>query len=1035
MHTEFSLLRGMVRISNLDHRFQTAAMTDTHNLFGAVRFTNQCLKHKIYPVLGCALQIGERRLYVYVQDQRGYSHLCQLLSRESHGCANLKSLYGLSDGLLALMDESSDPAWAPMLDDLFPGRWGVALSKHNPENGYSTPRELLELAAQLHRPLVASNVAYFASEEDHEAYEAMRCIELKNHLDSPDHVRTSPYHRLLDDAEWRKLFADAPHAVENTALWAQRCHFVLEHRKQRAPSTPQDRTVLEGMARTGLARRLSEIYNQAQYFKQLEYELGVIDQLELAGYFLTVADYVSWAKARHIPTSCRGSGAGSVVAWAVGITDIDPLRFGLVFERFLNPERVSMADFDIDFCQARRGEVIEYVCQKYGQDCVAHIGTFGTLQAKAILRDVGRVTGMRYTDVDNLCKLIPYHPLYPVNLQTARTTQPEIEQMIKKDSRIERLWRLSEKLEGLPRHVSTHAAGIVISDTKLETVTPLYADPGSHIKLTQFDMYGLEQVGFVKYDILGLNGLTMIQQVLDVLKNTGIQCDLEGIGLDDASVFAYLGTGNSYGIFQLDSIGIREILRQMQPKRFEDLIALNALYRPGPVEHIPQYIQNKTHPEKIQYLYPELRAILSETYGIIVYQEQVLQIARQIAGFSLGEADILRRAIGKKIESEMQKQRQSFIDRATALHADRNKAIALFALIEKFAQYGFVKAHATCYATVMYRMAYLKTHYRVYFICVGMSIDGENHHRLIQWKREADREGIVLLPPCVTCSDADFTVVGHDTIRYGLRAIKALGKSAAQTISDARPFRDVWDFARRSGVNKQALEGLIYAGALDIFGVPRTVLLAHIPELLNQPQTALFPPEFTQPADPARSMHNEHLQAVGIYIKSHPLANIPWQALGFAKCGESIPNNALIVGQTLHIDRKRMKNGNVYGILLISDPYGIAEVSVFSELWTEMQRVLRINDTVWCRIRTGRGHAAQEIERVETGGLPLRELRCTFDQPNPTGLEWLGTIPRGKTRLVIQMGDRRWDAGRGVRVTPEVLRKLREMKGVRWVCG
>lgn len=1056
MHSEFSLLESMIRISQINRdTFHTAALTDTHNMFSAVRFTKQCLQQNIHPILGCAINIGitNQKLYLYVQNQQGYSNLSQILSDHSQNIPTFDTLRGFTEGLMALLDETSDPAWAPSLEDLFPDRWGVALSKYQPGYVYSTPHELLELATQMNKPLLASNTAYFNSPEDYEAHDAMRCIALGQHVDEPKRKRLSRYQRILTKSEWCELFADAPQAVENTLLWAQKCHFILENQKQQAPSTPQDQQILATKAHEGLSERIRDRKDQEKYFNQLKYELDVINQLGLAGYFLTVADYVCWAKNRGIPTSCRGSGAGSVVAWAIQITDIDPLRFSLVFERFLNPERVSMADFDMDFCQERREEVIQYICDKYGADHVAHIGTFGTLQAKAVLRDVGRVTGMRYTEVDDICKLIPYHPLYPVNLQTARATQPELDKIISINTNVQRLWQLAEKLEGLSRHISTHAAGIVISDKKLSISTPLYTDPNSGTKITQFDMYALEQAGFIKYDILGLNGLTMIQKTIDLLKASGIKCDLAKIPLNDQKIFAYLSTGNSYGIFQLDSIGIREILKQMQPKRFEDLIALNALYRPGPVANIPQYIQNKAHPEQIEYLYPELREILDETHGIIVYQEQVLLIARRIAGFSLGEADILRRAIGKKIESEMQKQRARFIQRATELHNNEQKAEALFMLIEKFSQYGFVKAHATCYAMVMYRMAYLKTHYRIYFICVGMTVDGEHHHKLIQWKREADREKIQLLPPCVMKSHANFQVVGPSCIRYGLRALKNLGFAAAQKICKIREeenFTDPWDFVRRSGVNKQALESLITAGALDIFDTPRETLLFNLQSLLHQPENSLFPPEFTYPTPQpniavsytkcnvsiAKTLesHLRSLRSTGIYIASHPLDNFPLQVMGFAKCTEHITDKTTIIGNVLHIDRKRMKNGNIYGILLLSDPYGIAEVSVFSELWAKMQKTLKINDIIWCKIRAGRGYAIQQFGHVQFEGMPLGWIKCIFDTTH-AGLELLTQLPPGNTTLLIQIQDQKWKTHQKIKVDLGALKLLSSIPEMRWLGG
>ena len=1020
-HTEFSLLESTIRIKDIANE-SAIAITDTHNLFGLHRFTTQCRSQRIHPITGCAVKINDKTLYLYAQNHAGYQNLCQVLSNsELSGLKSFDELIHHTEGLFALLGENGDAAWINKLQDAFPKRWAIALCNYG--TGYNTPAEMLKASVDLQIPLVASNIAYFASDEEYEAHDAFSCIAKHEHVDAPGRSRLSMYHRLLKEKDWESLFSDAPEAVSNTLNLSRKCSFILQNAKQIAYSSPTHEEQLRQLSYDGLVERIANLDNKQKYYDQLEYELKIINQLGMAGYFLIVADYVRWARQHHIPVNCRGSGAGSVVAWAIQITNIDPLHFSLVFERFLNPERVSMADFDLDFCHERREEVIKYICQKYGQGNVAQIATFGTMQPRAILRDIGRVLGMRFGEIDAICKMIPFNPIFDITLKSARETQKELDKLITHDTSVQRLWKICERLEGLPRHVSTHAAGIVISDKPLNENIPLYCEPSASMKVSGFDMYALEKVGFIKFDILGLSSLTMIQKILDMLKADNICVDIEKIPFEDPEVFKYLSTGNTYGVFQLDSMGIRQIIQQMQPEKIEDLVALNALYRPGPVQNIPKYLDYKKDPSKIPYIFPELANILDETYGIIIYQEQVLQIARVIAGYSLAEADLLRRAIGKKIESEMQKQKSSFISRAIALGRDEEKTAELFGLIEKFAQYGFVKAHATCYAVSMYQMAYLKTHFTKYFICVGMTMDSNHHDKLIQWKREADYAQIVVKPPCVCTSREEFTLEG-DAIRYSLSAIKSVGVGLAKQICterDRRPFHDVWDFAKRAAVNKQALEGLIKSGALDVFGTDRGTLLHNTALLLHQPEDTLFPPMLNEaPPLPRDTLFQHVFESVGMYVDAHPLDDISNKLLRYLGIN-SVMQEGDIIGYVLKIERRRTKAGKLYGILMISDPSGINEFSIFSEQWTDAQKQIRENDLVQCSVKSRRGLMIQSIKRVNDG---LDIPSITLKSPSVEILTKLKNLHTGDTQLLIAH-EERWEIAR-VKVDLNGLRVLSE---------
>ena len=786
------------------HRMPAVAVADTGNLFGALEIALAASEAGIQPIIGCQLAIARdegsgahagiagmapvaRRhpdqLVVLAQNEAGYRDLLRLVSKSfldgepgSQPQLLLAALEGHTDGLIALsggpagtvgrllLEGQDDPAETTLrhLVRLFPGRFYIELQRHGLESEQRIESRLVDLAYAFDLPLVATNEVFFADERMFAAHDALLCIAEGAYVSQDNRRRVTPEHRFKSAAEMRALFADLPEAIDNTLVIARRCAVMPEPRKPILPAFPdaasQGRSEAEELrlrAEAGLERRLDAQFHTSEmdpearaaaarpYRQRLEFELGVITQMGFPGYFLIVADFIQWAKGQGIPVGPgRGSGAGSVVAWSLTITDLDPLRWGLLFERFLNPERVSMPDFDVDFCQDRRDEVIRYVQGKYGRDRVAQIITFGKLQARAALRDVGRVLELPYGQVDRLCKLVPNNPANPVTLKQAVDDEPVLQQQRDQDPTVARLIDVAMKLEGLYRHASTHAAGVVIGDRPLDELVPLYRDPRSDMPVTQFNMKYVEQAGLVKFDFLGLKTLTVLARAEELIRERGDTIDLSNLPLDDRKTYDMLGRGESTGVFQLESSGMRDVLRKLKPNRFEDIIALVALYRPGPMDNIPRYIACKHGQEAPDYLHPALEGILKETFGIMIYQEQVMQIAQELSGYSLGGADLLRRAMGKKIKSEMDAQQAAFVEGAEARGVARAKASQIFEQVAKFAGYGFNKSHAAAYAVVAYQTAWLKANYPVEFFAASMTLDLGNTDKLNVFRQEVGGLGI-----------------------------------------------------------------------------------------------------------------------------------------------------------------------------------------------------------------------------------------------------------------------------------------------------
>jgi DNA polymerase-3 subunit alpha len=732
---------------------------------------------------------------------------------------------------------------------------------------------------------------------------------------------------------------------------------------------------LRQQAEEGLTARLEgleTVASEEEYRARLRFELDVIIKMDFPGYFLIVADFIKWAKAHGIPVGPgRGSGAGSVVAWALTITDLDPLRFGLLFERFLNPERVSMPDFDIDFCQDRRDEVITYVQKRYGEDRVAQIITFGKLQARAVLRDVGRVLQLPYGQVDRLCKLVPNNPAAPVTLAQAIAGEPRLQEARDGEESVAKLLEIGQRLEGLYRHASTHAAGVVIGDRALDELVPLYRDPRSTMPVTQFNMKWVEPAGLVKFDFLGLKTLTVLNEAVKMIARRGVEVDLLALPFQDEKTFAMLARAETVGVFQLESSGMRDVLRKLEADRFEDIIALVALYRPGPMDNIPSYIERKHGREKPDYMHPLLEPVLTETYGVIIYQEQVMQIAQILASYSLGEADLLRRAMGKKIKAEMEAQKERFVTGAVAKEVDKKQAAQIFELVDKFAGYGFNKSHAAAYALVAYQTAWLKANHPVEFFAASMSLDLGNTDKLNVFKQDAQRLGIKVRPPSVNDSEALFSVVDGEVL-YALAAIKNVGMQAMEHLVDVRkeggPFRDLFDFARRINprtINKRAFENLAKAGAFDCLNPHRAQVLAAVDLVLGTANASAQERESKQDnlfgSDSGASVSNpalpnaeawtpierlnEEFNAVGFYLSGHPLDDFQIslrraKVVTYAELLKRGNKAELVAGTITAKQERKSKKGNPFAFVSLSDPTGQFEVVVFSDVLNASRELL-----------------------------------------------------------------------------------------------
>jgi DNA polymerase-3 subunit alpha len=1030
IRSAYSLLEGAIKADAIGGlaaaaKMPAAALTDRTNMFGALEFSVATKEAGVQPIMGCALPVlglGEGpperwartpTIVLLAQNERGYLNLCALSSMayldsagESEPGVPWDKVAAHSEGLILLSggpDGPVDPLIASgrvaeaeaalkAMHSAFGDRFYIELQRHNRPDEATAEPGLLAYAYAHDVPIVATNDVYFEKRGLYHAHDALMCIADGAFVGQEDRRRVTPEHGLKSVAEMRALFADLPEACDNTIDIARRCAFTANKRDPILPSFPttggrSEPDEMAHQAREGLRARLAAhplAAPEQDYWDRLEREISVISGMGFPGYFLIVSDFIKWAKAHGIPVGPgRGSGAGSLVAYALTITDLDPLRFGLLFERFLNPERVSMPDFDIDFCQDRREEVISYVQDKYGVGRVAQIITFGTLQARAVLRDVGRVMQLPLGLVDRLAKMIPNNPASPTTLAQAIEIEPRLKQAKKEDEAVARLLETALQLEGLFRNASTHAAGIVIGDRPLVELTPLYQDPRSDLPATQFNMKWVESAGLVKFDFLGLKTLTVLDRAVKHMRKRGAAVDLTTLPLDDVASYDLMASGQTIGVFQLESQGMRDTLRKMRPSAIEEITALISLYRPGPMDNIDTYVDCKFGRKATDMLHSSLEPVLKETYGVIVYQEQVMQIAQILAGYSLGEADLLRRAMGKKKKEEMDQQKARFVSGAVERGVNEAQADSIFEQVAKFAGYGFNKSHAAAYAIIAYQTAWLKANAPVEFLAASMSLDISNTDKLAVFYQDAKRLGVKVCPPDVNRSGADFEVENGEVL-YALGAVRNVGEAAMKNLVAVReeggPFRDLFDLMERIDprqVNKRAIENLARAGAFDRLHPNRAQIVANCDVLIAyaqsvaaeraSSQSSLFATD-SEAARPRLSrvepwngpdQLDEELSAVGFYLSGHPLEDMITalrrrrvtllvDAIAEAEQGVEAFRMAGVVRRR---QERASQSGDKFAFVSLSDPTGEYEVLFPPEALRRCRDILEPGRSVMVKVR------------------------------------------------------------------------------------
>ncbi|MEA1924130.1 MAG: DNA polymerase III subunit alpha [Pseudomonadota bacterium] len=1069
LHTMYSLLDGAIRVPDLmkracDYGMKAVALTDHGNMFGAVDFFQQAKKKGLKPIIGCEVYVAPQgrfvknkrsdaewdnahHLVLLAMNEQGYKNLCQLVTKgylegfyykpridkelliEHHqGLIALSAcLGGIIASPLRRQDRVTAAAEVEFYRDLFDDRrFFLEIQENGMAEQVEVNRQIIELAQEYSVPLVATNDCHFLNREDAHAHEVLLCVQTGKNMDDPKRMRYPEELYFKSSEEMAQAFVDYPEAISNTVEIADRCNFEFEFRNYRPPNfvPPEGKTLNDFLVeecRDGLAKmwpRIEAYYDgnftpelQESYRQRLEREIGIICDMGFAGYFLIVADFVNYARRKKIPVGPgRGSAAGSLVAYALRITDIDPLPYGLLFERFLNPERVSMPDIDMDFCIHGRDQVIKYVTEKYGEDRVAQIITFGRMQAKGVIRDVGRALHMPFAEVGKIAKLVPNE--LKMTLKKAEELEPGFAKLRQGNALERELIEVAGSLEGLNRHASVHAAGVVVTDQPLVDYLPLYRGAkDDDVVVTQYDMGFVEELGLIKFDFLGLKTLTVIDNALKIINRNCKQeedlFDVSTIPLDDPATYALLSSGAAVGVFQLESSGMQDLLVKLKPGCFEDIIALVALYRPGPIESgmIDDFIACKHGRQKVEYLLPELESILKETYGVIVYQEQVMQIAQKLARYSLGQADILRKAMGKKNAEVMAAQRDSFLVGARENQVDSQKAEEIFDLMAQFAEYGFNKSHSAAYGYVAYQTAYLKAHYPVEFMAGLLMEDMNNTDKVIKNIAECRSMGIKVLPPDVNVSELSFTVVDQD-IRFGLAAVKNVGGKAAAEIIRVREieggYKSLFDLCCRldlSKVNRRVLESLIKSGAFDGEGVARPRLFAAIDTAMENGQSAsrdrvcgqqslfafageeLAVGEACYPDDIAVWSDKEQLtyerDVLGFYLSSHPLQRYVDElkrcttsiAADLVNCGNS--SQMRVGGLLTSVRSKRTKNGKIMAFAVLEDLSGSVEVTLFEETFTKAKEFIENDDPLILegRIEINDDHTKAKMVVSEIFGL------------------------------------------------------------------
>jgi DNA polymerase III subunit alpha len=1010
IHTQYSICEGAIKIDDLAeycklNKIKSIGLADSHNLCGALEFSEKLSKVGTQPIIGTQINLRAQNIIgkvtLYATSEQGFKNLTKLSSlsylkdnANHEPCCDLNDLISSNKDLILLTGNYYNffgkLLYANKIKDFemitkslkehFNDRMYFEIQRHGENEEKNFENYLFNYSKILEIPLIATQEVFYLNEDMHEAHDALTCIGNKQFIDDKSRFKFSNQHFLQKNDDLTKLYADIPQALENNYNFHLRFNYKPKKSKPILPSiaTAQNNSPEEELikqAKDGLTNRVKNFILKKNpdktseqikfiYEDRLSHEINIINSMDYASYFLIVSDYIKWAKKNSIPVGPgRGSGAGSLVAYCLDITDLDPIEFDLIFERFLNPDRISMPDFDIDFCEEKRDQVFEYLRTKY-KDGVAHIITFGKLKARMALRDVGRVLGLPYGHVDKICKMVPFDPSRPLTLQESIDREPRFKEEVRNNKKVKKLLDLSLKLEGLNRNMATHAAGVVIAGNKLAEQFPLYEDRSSNLILpsTQYDMYSSENAGLVKFDLLGLKTLTVIDKTIKRLKLKNLDLDISTINQNDEKVFSLLSTGETTGLFQLESAGMRDAIKQMKPNKFDDIIALVALYRPGPMSNIPIYNDCKNGIKEPDYIHPILKEILKPTYGIIIYQEQVMQIAQTLAGFTAGEADILRRAMGKKKKAELDKQKERFINGALKNGIAKDVANFVFTKIEPFAQYGFNKSHAAAYALIAYQTAYLKTYHKEDFIAATMSTELTNTSKLREFVEELKRLNIEIIRPSINKSFAEFKAI-DGKLYYGLGAIKNVGFEAVSNIVKEREkngkFRTFVDFVKRvntKDVNKLQLEGFVKAGVFDEFDKDRNKILNSIPKIIQKiknindekdnHQTNLFEKQENKnevfdflPTNSwkKKELLTEEFKALGFYLSDHPLNDYEQvfhqlKIIPYNKFYDNDSSEGLVAGTIMSIVEKKSAKGTPYGIIKFSDQKGEFELFLFSEI-------------------------------------------------------------------------------------------------------
>ncbi len=1041
VHSQFSICEGAIKIDELaefckSHKIKSIGLTDSHNLCGALEFSEKLSKVGTQPIIGTQINLKANdiigKITLYAQSEIGYKNLTKLSSLSylsskeiDEPACEIEDLITNNKDLILLTGNHRDyfgklyqankikdfDKTINILKKNFSSRIYFEVQRHNEVDEKNFESYILNYSKLSNLPLIATQEVYYLNQEMFEAHDALICIGEKKFVDDKNRLKYSNQHFFKKHEDLLKIYSDIPEALENNYNFHLRFNFKLKRSKPILPSIANDQSntpeeELKRQAYDGLQKRLKNFIlkkNSSKsdesvekiYQDRLLHEINIINSMNYASYFLIVSDYIKWAKKNQIPVGPgRGSGAGSLVAYSLDITDLDPIEFDLIFERFLNPDRISMPDFDIDFCEEKRDKVFEYLKNKY-KDGVAHIITFGKLKARMALRDVGRVIGMTYGHVDKLCKMVPFDPSRPLTLQESIDREPRFKEEIKNNPKVEKLLELSLKLEGLNRNMATHAAGVVIAGEKLAEQFPLYVDHNSNLILpsTQYDMYSSENAGLVKFDLLGLKTLTVIDKTIKRLKAKGINLDIDKINQNDAKVFSLLSTGETTGLFQLESAGMREAIKQMRPNKFDDIIALVALYRPGPMSNIPIYNDCKNGLKEPDYIHSTLQEILKSTYGIIIYQEQVMQIAQTLAGFTASEADILRRAMGKKKKAELDKQKERFISGAIKKGISKDVANFVFTKIEPFAQYGFNKSHAAAYALIAYQTAFLKTYHLEDFIAATMSTELTSTSKLREFVEELKRLKVEIIKPSINKCFAEFKAIDKK-IYYGLGAIKNVGFEAISNIIKEREkngkFKSIEDFIHRidsKDINKLQLEGLTKAGVFDEFDSDRGKIFNSIPKIIQKiknknedkdnNQTSLFENSekienfeyLTTEQWTQKKLLTEEFISLGFYISNHPLNEYAevFNQLDIVSYNEFYNNNnseGLVAGTIMSIQEKKSAKGTPYAIIKFSDKKGEYELFLFAENLINNRSKLKESESFILTLQKDRNITGLEKKRV-----------------------------------------------------------------------